>query len=115
VQQAVARLPWSHIVILLDKLKEPGARNGYAAQSIEHGWSRNVLAMQIDTRAYSGAGAAITHFDARLPPPQSDLAREALKDPYVCRGTRWQLARERRGRRRLSLTAGISRSVATRR
>lgn len=83
MQQAVARLPWSHIVILLDKLKEPGARNEYAAQSIEHGWSRNVLAMQIDTHAYSGAGAAITHFDARLPPPQSDLAREALKDPYV--------------------------------
>ncbi|MDG0022813.1 PDDEXK nuclease domain-containing protein [Trinickia sp. Y13] len=83
VQQAVAQLPWSHIVTLLDKLKEPGARNWYAAQSLEHGWSRNVLAMQIDTRAYSRAGAAITNFDARLPPPQSDLAREALKDPYV--------------------------------
>ena len=61
VQQAVAQLPWPHIVTLLDKLKEPGARNGYAAQSLEHGWSRNVLAMQIDTHAYSRAGAAITH------------------------------------------------------
>ena len=48
VQQAVAQLPWSHIVTLLDKLEEPDARNWYAAQSLEHGWSRNVLAMQID-------------------------------------------------------------------
>lgn len=83
VQQAAAQLPWSHVVTLLDKLTEPGARNWYAAQSLEHGWSHNVLAMQIDTRAYSRAGAAITNFYARLPPPQSDLAREALKDPYV--------------------------------
>lgn len=50
---------------------------------LEHSWSRNVLAMQIDTNAYSRAGAAITNFDARLPPPQFDLAREAFKDPYV--------------------------------
>jgi len=70
-------------VTLLDKLKEPGARNWYAAQSLKHGWSRNVLAMQIDTHAYSRAGAAVTNFDARLPPAQSDLAREALKHPYV--------------------------------
>jgi Asp-tRNA(Asn)/Glu-tRNA(Gln) amidotransferase A subunit family amidase len=83
VQQAVAQLPWSHIVTLLDKLEEPDARNWYAAQSLEHGWSRNVLAMQIDTHAYSRAGTAITNFDARLPPRQSYLAREALKDPYV--------------------------------
>jgi predicted nuclease of restriction endonuclease-like (RecB) superfamily len=55
VQQAVAQLPWSHIVTLLDKLEEPDARNWYAAQSLEHGWSRNVLAMQIDTHAYSRA------------------------------------------------------------
>lgn len=66
VQRAVAQLPWSHIVTLLDKLKKPDARNWYAAQSLEHGWSRNVLAMQIDTHAYSRAGAAITNFDARL-------------------------------------------------
>ncbi len=66
VQQAVAQLPWSHIVTLLDKLKEPGARNWYAAQSLEHGWSRNVLAMQIDTHAYSRAGAGSSGFALHL-------------------------------------------------
>ncbi|KVT69985.1 hypothetical protein WK56_18745 [Burkholderia ubonensis] len=83
VQQAVAQLPWSHVVTLLDKLKEPATRDWYAGKSLEHGWSRNVLAMQIDTQAHTRAGSAVTNFDARLPPPQSDLAREALKDPYV--------------------------------
>ncbi|KWK81077.1 hypothetical protein WM16_03800 [Burkholderia ubonensis] len=83
VQQAVAQLPWSHVVTLLDKLKDPATRDWYAGKSLEHGWSRNVLAMQIDTQAHTRSGSAVTNFDARLPPPQSDLAREALKDPYV--------------------------------
>ncbi|KWF08624.1 PDDEXK nuclease domain-containing protein [Burkholderia ubonensis] len=83
VQQAVAQLPWSHVVTLLDKLKDPATRDWYAGKSLEHGWSRNVLAMQIDTQAHTRAGSAVTNFDVRLPPPQSDLAREALKDPYV--------------------------------
>jgi predicted nuclease of restriction endonuclease-like (RecB) superfamily len=51
-------------VTLLDKLKVSRARNWYAAQSLKHGWSSNVLAMQIDTHAYSRAGAAVTNFDA---------------------------------------------------
>lgn len=57
VQQAVAQLPWSHVVTLLDKVKEPVARDWYAAKSLEHGWSRNTLAMQIDTQAHARAPA----------------------------------------------------------
>ncbi|KVS40752.1 PDDEXK nuclease domain-containing protein [Burkholderia ubonensis] len=83
VQQPAAQLPWFHLCILLDKVKDPADRDWYAGKSLEHGWSRNVLAMQIDTQAHTRAGSAVTNFDARLPPPQSDLAREALKDPYV--------------------------------
>ncbi|AJX13567.1 hypothetical protein WJ95_25165 [Burkholderia ubonensis] len=83
VQQPAAQLPWFHLCTLLDKVKDPADRDWYAGKSLEHGWSRNVLAMQIDTQAHTRAGSAVTNFDARLPPPQSDLAREALKDPYV--------------------------------
>ncbi|KVU66177.1 PDDEXK nuclease domain-containing protein [Burkholderia ubonensis] len=82
VQQPAAQLPWFHLCTLLDKVKDPADRDWYAGKSLEHGWSRNVLAMQIDTQAHTRAGSAVTNFDARLP-PQSDLAREALKDPYV--------------------------------
>ncbi|EUC20787.1 protein of unknown function DUF1016 [Burkholderia sp. BT03] len=83
VQQAVAQLPWSHVVTLLDKLKAPEARDWYAEKSIEHGWSRNVLVMQIESRLRERQGSAVTNFRDRLPPSRSDLARDSLKDPYI--------------------------------
>jgi predicted nuclease of restriction endonuclease-like (RecB) superfamily len=76
-------LPWFHLCTLLDKVKDPAAREWYANKALEHGWSRSILAMQIETGAHARTGGAITNFEERLPPPQSDLAREALKDPYV--------------------------------
>lgn len=82
VQQVAAQLPWFHNVVLLDKLPDPEARRWYAAQAIEHNWSRNVLVMQIETRRLERSGQAQTNFDTRLPKPHSDLARESLKDPY---------------------------------
>ena len=82
VQQAVAQLPWGHNLVLLHKLSDAQTRQWYAAKAIEHGWSRNVLVMQIETRLLERSGNAVTNFDARLPAPQSDLARESLKDPY---------------------------------
>lgn len=82
VQGVLAQLPWYHHLALLDKLEREDARRWYAAKAIEHNWSRNVLVMQIETRAQERSGAAVTNFDALLPKPQSDLARESLKDPY---------------------------------
>jgi predicted nuclease of restriction endonuclease-like (RecB) superfamily len=83
VQQSAAQLPWFHLCTLLDKVKTPEARNWYADKALEHGWSRSVLLMQIETDARARTGSAVTNFDERLPPPQSDLARGTLKDPYI--------------------------------
>ena len=66
VQQPVAQLPWSHVVTLLDKLDDRDQRHWYAHKSLEHGWSRSVLAMQIETRAHARTGSAITNFDERI-------------------------------------------------
>lgn len=82
VQQAVGQLPWGHNLVLLTKLKDPEQRMAYAQSAIVNGWSRNVLNIHIETRLLERSGKAITNFDARLPKPQSDLARESLKDPY---------------------------------
>ena len=82
VQQAVAQLPWGHNVRLLDYVKDPGERLWYVQQSIQHGWSRNVLVMQIESGLYQRQGSSITNFQATLPSPQSDLAQQLLKDPY---------------------------------
>ena len=82
VQQAVAQLPWGHNLVLLDKLPGPETRRWYAAKAIEHNWSRNVLALQIKGRLLERSGKAVSNFESFLPKPQSDLARESLKDPY---------------------------------
>ena len=82
VQEVLAQLPWYHQLALLDKLTSPESRRWYAAKAIEHNWSRNILVMQIETGLLERNGTAVTNFDVRLPRPQSDLARESLKDPY---------------------------------
>lgn len=82
VQGVLAQLPWYHQLALLDKLPDPEPRRWYAAKAIEHNWSRNILVMQIETRLLERSGQAITNFPVSLPKPQSDLARESLKDPY---------------------------------
>jgi predicted nuclease of restriction endonuclease-like (RecB) superfamily len=82
VQEVLAQLPWYHQLALLDKLPGQETRRWYAAKAIEHNWSRNVLVMQIETRLLERSGTAVTNFAASLPKPQSDLARESLKDPY---------------------------------
>lgn len=82
-QQPVDQLPWSHNVILLTKLKTPEERLAYAQEALIQGWSRNALALHIENSTLERQGKAITNFEQRLPKPQSDLARESLKDPYL--------------------------------
>jgi predicted nuclease of restriction endonuclease-like (RecB) superfamily len=82
VQQPVGQIPWGHNTVLLTKVKDHDLRLRYAAATVEHGWSRHILTMQIETKAVERQGRAVTNFDRTLPAVQSDLARESLKDPY---------------------------------
>jgi len=82
-QRAVAQLTWAHNVILIQKVKHLPTRLWYARKAFEHGWSRDVLSLQIQSRAHERHGKAITNFERTLPPPQSDLAAQLLKDPYI--------------------------------
>lgn len=83
VQQVAAQIPWFHNCVLLDKIGASKEREWYARKAFEHGWSRNILVMQIESRLYQRQGKAISNFAATLPPPQSDLAQQTLKDPYL--------------------------------
>jgi predicted nuclease of restriction endonuclease-like (RecB) superfamily len=76
-------VPWGHNCILLDKLKSFEERLWYAKKVIEHGWSRSLLTIWIENDLYLREGKAITNFKTTLPAPQSDLAQQTLKDPYV--------------------------------
>lgn len=82
VQQSVGQLPWGHNLVLISKLKDMPQRLAYAQSALVNGWSRNVLNIHIETRLLERTGKAVTNFDACLPAPRSDLARESLKDPY---------------------------------
>jgi predicted nuclease of restriction endonuclease-like (RecB) superfamily len=83
VQQLVGQLPWGHNLVLLTKLKTKKQRLSYAQRATEHGWSRNMLAIHIERQLIEREGKAVTNFEMQLPKPQSDLALESLKDPYL--------------------------------
>lgn len=69
-------------LVLLTLLKDPQQRLAYALSAAKHGWSRNMLNIHIETRLLERSGTAVTNFEVSLPKPQSDLARESLKDRY---------------------------------
>jgi predicted nuclease of restriction endonuclease-like (RecB) superfamily len=83
VQAPLAQLPWYHQITLIEKLGDPDLRLWYGAQAVEHGWSRDVLALQIERRLHQRSGKAITNFVDALPPEDSDLAQQSTKDPYL--------------------------------
>lgn len=81
LQRVVGRLPWGQNIELL-AIKDPATRLWYADATQNYGWSRPVLAVQIETRLHERRGQAVTNFDRVLPPEASDLAQQVLKDPY---------------------------------
>jgi predicted nuclease of restriction endonuclease-like (RecB) superfamily len=83
VQQLAAQIPWFHNCILLDRVQGPADREWYIRQTIQNGWSRNILALQIESRLHGRQGKAVTNFPATLPPSDSDMAAQVFKDPYL--------------------------------
>lgn len=81
--ETLANLPWGHNILLVERVKDCPQRHWYAAKALEHGWSRAVLTTQIESDLFGRQGKAVTNFSARLPSPDSDLAQQSLKDPYL--------------------------------
>jgi predicted nuclease of restriction endonuclease-like (RecB) superfamily len=82
-QLVVAQIPWAHNVLLMQRVKDRATRIWYAEATFCNGWSRNVLLMQIESAAHTRQGKVTSNFSVRLPPEQSDLVQQALKDPYL--------------------------------
>lgn len=81
-ETAVSQIPWGHNIILLQKVDTAQKRLWYAEQTLENGWSRNMLVNWIESNVYDRQGKAINNFKRTLPGLQSDLAEQTLKDPY---------------------------------
>ncbi len=82
VQEVLAQLPWYHHLTLLDKVSGREERLAYARLAVENGWSRNVMVHHIELGAVNRIGKAQNNFSNFLPPAESELAIESLKDPY---------------------------------
>lgn len=85
VQASLAQITWYHNIALMDKVKDADAYLWYAVQTAKNGWSRNVLVHQIESGLYQRQALAekISNFENRLPSPQSELAVQTMKDPYI--------------------------------
>lgn len=80
-----AKLPWSHNLVLLEKLKDMDSRWWYGCKAIENGWSVDILEMQISTNLMERQNSLtkIQKFENSLPKVQSELAIQTMKDPYI--------------------------------
>src|SRR5690606_26283696 len=79
----LAKLSWYHHTTLLDKAKDAEVRAFYIQKTIENGWTRDIMMHQIETALHNRQGHAITNFEHTLPQPQSELAKETFKSPYL--------------------------------
>jgi predicted nuclease of restriction endonuclease-like (RecB) superfamily len=83
VQQLVGQLPWGHNVVIINRIKDYKEAVFYLNETLKNNWSRNVLAHQIEYGLYHRKGKVTSNFEMTLPRPQSDLANQTLKDPYI--------------------------------
>lgn len=82
-EQTFFSIPWGHHILIMQRCKEMDMALFYIQQTMENNWSRTVLDWQIDSKLYERKGKAISNFSRTLPIPQSDLAQQITKDPYV--------------------------------
>ena len=82
-QQLVAKLPWGHNLLLIQKVKNKRIRKIYAEATLLNGWSRSILDFQIKTEYHLRIGNSYNNFSTSLPPLDSDLVNNTIKDPYI--------------------------------
>ncbi len=76
------RVPWGQHIDIISRCETLDEALFYVQQVVDGGWSRPKLNANIDKHLYQSQGAAVTNFEHTLPAPQSQLAKEILKDPY---------------------------------
>lgn len=79
----ITQIPWGHNIVIMSKCKSAEEALYYIQNTLSHNWSRSVLVHQIESGLYKREGKSVTNFALTLPKPQSDLACQTLKDPYI--------------------------------
>lgn len=80
----ICSIPWFHQQRIIDKCKGDAKKALFFVRKvIENSWGRDVLLNFLGTDLYERQAKALTNFSKTLPSPQSDLAQQTTKDPYV--------------------------------
>ena len=82
VQPIVAQIPWTHNIILIQKIKDKSLRFWYMEQTLNNGWSKDILSLMINSEVHNRTGNLVSNFSQILPPLESDLVQQSFKDPY---------------------------------
>ena len=82
VQPIVAQIPWTHNIILIQKIKDKSLRFWYMEQTLKNGWSKDILSLMINSEVHNRTGNLVSNFSQILPPLESDLVQQSFKDPY---------------------------------
>ena len=82
VQPIVAQIPWTHNIILIQKIKDKSLRFWYMEQTLQNGWSKDILSLMINSEVHNRTGNLVSNFSQILPPLESDLVQQSFKDPY---------------------------------
>ena len=82
VQPIVAQIPWTHNIILIQKIKDKNIRFWYMEQTLQNGWSKDILSLMIKSEIHNRTGNLVSNFSQILPPLESDLVQQSFKDPY---------------------------------
>ncbi len=83
VQRVVAQIPWRTNISLMEKLNDNESRQWYAQKTLENGWSKTILELQIESGLKERQGKTVNNFQIALPKYESDLVNYAFKDPYI--------------------------------
>jgi predicted nuclease of restriction endonuclease-like (RecB) superfamily len=83
IKHAITQIPWGHNIVIITKCKLFLEAIFYVQKTMQHSWSRSVLVHQIESKLYLREGQTVNNFKQTLPKPQSDLATQTLKDPYI--------------------------------
>jgi len=83
VQPLVAQIPWTHNIILMQKIKDNDLRQWYMQKILENGWSKNILVTMLNSNIHKREAKLTSNFKQLIPAIDSDLVQQSFKDPYI--------------------------------
>jgi len=84
LRQAVAVLPWGHNLLLMNKVQSDDQVKFYAAETLNKGWSRDLLlnAIKMETFNLRAKPLKSHNFEQALSIQQAEYANEVFKNTY---------------------------------